>query len=49
MMSYYVNYNGVLRVYEGSTLIGEVQECQNMTEGELQCLADEVYEEYLEG
>ena len=48
MMNYHVDDNGTLKVFDGNDLVSEVQQCQDMTEGELQCLADEIYEDYKE-
>lgn len=48
MMNYYVDDKGTLKVFDGNDLVSEVQQCQDMTEGELQCLADEIYEDYTE-
>lgn len=46
MMNYYVDDKGTLKVFDGNDLVTEVQQCQNMTEGEIQCLADELYKDY---
>ena len=47
-MIFYVDDNGTLKVFNGSTLLAEVQQCQEMTEDEVHCLADEVYRDYME-
>ena len=47
-MNFYVDDNGTLRVFDGSVLVAEVQQCQEMTEEEIYCLADEVYRDYME-
>ena len=47
-MSFYVDDDGTLKVFNNNTLLAEVQNCQEMTEGEIQCLADEIYRDYME-
>lgn len=47
-MSFYIDDDGTLKVFSNNTLLVEVQNCQEMTEGEVQCLADEIYRDYME-
>ena len=47
-MNFYIDDNGTLRVFDGNIQLAEVQQCQEMTEGEIFCLAEEVYRDYME-
>lgn len=46
-MNFYVDDDGTLKVFNGNTLLAEVQQCQDMTEGEIQCIVDEIYRDYM--
>lgn len=48
MINYYIDENNALKVFDNSTLIGEVQQCQEMTNEEITCLASEIYRDSLE-
>lgn len=47
-MSFYVDDDGTLKVFNNNTLLAEVQNCHEMTRGEVQCLAYEIYRDYME-
>lgn len=47
-MNFYVDDDGTLKVFDGNALLAEIQNCQDMSEEELYCLADEVYRDLME-